>query len=124
MKPSLLHRQLLGKLGEDTAASYLTRQGYRIIQKNFKARYGEIDIICVKDDTLVFVEVKTRIGEEFGKPEEAVTPRKLREVVKTAHFFKLIHDELPESMRIDVIGIEFDDSDTPSYFNHIESVTL
>lgn len=124
MKPSLLHRQLLGKVGEDTAASYLTRQGYRIIQRNFKARYGEIDIICVKDDTLVFVEVKTRIGEEFGKPEEAVTPRKLREVVKTAQFFKLIHDELPESMRIDVIGIEFDDSDTPSYFNHIENVTL
>ena len=124
MKPSLLHRQSLGKLGELVAARYLTRQGYRLIERNFKARYGELDIICTKDDTLVFVEVKTRIGEEFGKPEESVTPRKLREVVKTAQYYKLLHEELPESMRIDVIGIQFDDSDTPSYFNHIQNVTM
>ena len=124
MKPSLLHRQSLCKLGELVAARYLTRQGYRLIERNFKARYGELDIICTKDDTLVFVEVKTRIGEEFGKPEESVTPRKLREVVKTAQYYKLLHEELPESMRIDVIGIQFDDSDTPSYFNHIQNVTM
>ena len=124
MKPPLPHRQSLGKLGEDTATGYLRREGYRILQRNFKARYGEIDIICVKDDTLVFVEVKTRIGEAFGKPEESVTPRKLHEVVKTAEFYKMQHTELPSSLRIDVIGIQFDDSDSPTYFNHILNVTM
>ncbi len=123
MKPPLLHRQSLGKLGEDTATDYLRKEGYRVLQRNFKARYGEIDIICVKDDILVFVEVKTRIGEAFGTPEEAVTSRKLAEVIKTAEYYKLVHKELPESMRIDVIGIQFDDTEIPSYFNHILNVT-
>lgn len=124
MKLPLVHSQSLGKLGEETATTYLVKQGYRIIQRNFKARYGELDIICVKDDTLVVVEVKTRIGEEFGKPEESVTPWKLREVVKTAQYYKLLHEELPESMRIDVIGIQFDDTEAPIYFNHIQNVTM
>ncbi len=124
MKPLPPHRQRLGKQGEDIAALYLRKKGFRIIDRNFKARYGELDIICTKDDTLVFVEVKTRVGEEFGKPEESVTPWKLREVVKTAQYYKLLHEKLPESMRIDVIGIEIDDSDTPTYFNHIQNVTL
>lgn len=124
MKLPLLHRQSLGKLGETVAAQFLRRHGYRIIQRNFKARYGEIDIICIKADTLVFVEVKTRIGESYGKPEHSIRPRKLREVIQTAQYYKLTHKELPEAMRIDVIGIEFDDSDTPTYFNHIQNVTL
>jgi putative endonuclease len=123
MKP-LLHRQSLGKLGEDTASLFLRKEGYKILQRNFKARYGEIDIICRKDDILVFVEVKTRIGEAFGKPEESVTSRKLREVIQTAHYYKAKYPQLPDAMRIDVIGIQFEDSDTPTYFNHIQNVTL
>jgi putative endonuclease len=118
-----LHRQKLGKTGESLASSYLQRQGYRIIQRNFKARYGEIDIICVKEETLVFVEVKTRIGHAFGTPEEAVTPKKLREVIKTAEYYKLAHDQLPDALRIDVIGIELSESEEIIYFNHIQSVT-
>jgi putative endonuclease len=114
---------LLGKKGEDLACEYLKRHGYRIIGRNFKFHYGELDIIAVKDDILVFIEVKTRIGKSFGLPEEAVTPRKLNEVVKTAQFFKSLHPELPESLRIDVVGIELDENDNLKYFNHIQSVT-
>jgi putative endonuclease len=120
----LLHRQQLGKLGEDTATSYLRREGYHILHRNFKARYGEIDIVCTKNNVLVFVEVKTRMGEAFGIPEEAVTPHKLREVIKTAEYYQAQFTNLPEAMRIDVIAIQFTDSDTPSYFNHIENVTM
>ena len=123
MKPPL-HRQLLGKIGEHLAANYLQKRGYRIIERNFKARYGELDLICVKDDILVFVEVKTRMGEAFGKPEESVTPRKLREVIKTAEYYKLSHSRLPDALRIDVIGIELDEDEKIVYFNHIENVTM
>lgn len=118
-----LHKKLLGNTGESIASTYLQRQGYRIISRNFKARYGEIDIICIHRSTLVFVEVKTRQGREFGLPEEAVTPKKLQEVVKTADFFVSTHHGLPESLRIDVIGIELDEQENVMYFNHIENVT-
>jgi putative endonuclease len=117
------HRQSLGKLGEQLAASYLQKHGYRIIERNFKARYGEIDIICTKDNTLIFVEVKTRIGEKFGKPEESVTARKLREIVKAVQYYKLTRDHLPEALRIDVMAIQLDDQNTVASFRHIQSVT-
>lgn len=120
-------RQLLGKKGEDFAAQYLARHGYRILERNFKKRYGELDIVALhktsRYNVLVFVEVKTRIGHEFGKPEESVTPRKLAEVVQTAQYYKMLHPELPISMRVDVIGIEFDWDETLVYFNHIQNVT-
>lgn len=115
----------LGKTGENLAADYLRRHGYRIIEKNFKKHYGELDLVCL-DPTgkiLVFVEVKTRIGREFGLPEEAVTPRKLAQVRHTAIFYKTLHPELPEALRIDVIGIELKVDETIKYFNHIENVT-
>jgi uncharacterized protein (TIGR00252 family) len=117
------HRQLLGKRGEDLAVSYLQKHGFRIIERNFKVRYGEIDIVSVVGDILVFVEVKTRIGEKFGKPEEAVTPRKLREVIQTAEYYKMCHDGLPDAMRIDVIGIELTPEGDIVSFNHIQSIT-
>ncbi len=118
------HKQSLGKAGERLAEAYLVKKGYRILERNFKKRYGELDIIALHDKTLVFVEVKTRIGKEFGLPEESVTPWKLREVKQTALFYKSIHPELPESMRIDVIGIELTFDETLKYFNHIQNVTL
>lgn len=114
---------MLGKKGEDLACEYLKRHGYRIIGRNFKFHYGELDIIAVKEETLVFIEVKTRVGRAFGLPEEAVTPRKLREVIKTAQFYKSLHQELPERLRIDVIGIELDFDNHLKYFNHLTSVT-
>lgn len=127
MKPQA-PRQKLGKLGEDLAARYLEKHGYRILERNFKKRYGELDIIALERNKetaeLVFVEVKTRIGRNFGLPEEAVTPWKLREVVKTSQFYKMLHPELPDNLRVDVIGIELDFDYTLKYFNHIKSVTL
>ena len=123
LNPTPTHKQLLGKKGEDLATTYLEQHGYQIIDRNFKARYGEIDIIAIKDAILIFIEVKTRVGRVFGLPEESVTPRKLNEVVGTARYYKLPHPELPDAMRIDVIGIELDFDETLKYFNHIPNVT-
>lgn len=118
-----LSNQRLGKLGEDIASSYLRKQGYTIIQRNYKARYGELDIIALHKGILIFIEVKTRIDAWFGTPEEAVTPKKLREVVKTAEYFKLLHTELPDEMRVDVIGIQLTGGNV-SYFKHTQNVTM
>lgn len=117
-------RQQLGKLGEDLAVTYLQKQGFKIIDRNFKKRYGELDIVALDGLTLVYIEVKTRIGHAFGLPEEAVTPRKLREVKHTTLYYKMLHPELPDSLRIDVIGIELDQDYNLVRFNHIPNVTL
>jgi putative endonuclease len=117
------HRPNLGKYGESLAAEYLEKHGYRIIEQNFKARYGEIDIISQKDRILVFIEVKTRIGKKYGLPEEAVTKRKIREVVITAEYYSLLHPNTPKSHRIDVIAIELFTDRTIKDLRHIENIT-
>lgn len=121
--PSAVHHVVVGRLGEDIAANYLRKKGYTILARNFKARYGELDIVAVHNKTLIFVEVKTRIGEAFGSPEEGVTPRKLAEVIQTAQFYKSTHEGLPDALRIDVIGIQLDANNMLTHLNHLQSVT-
>lgn len=97
----------LGKFGEDLATKYLQKQGYKIIERNFKKKYGEIDIVAQVDESLVFIEVKTRFTSKYGLPEEAITPWKLKSLVKSAEYYKRLHPELPDLLRIDFIGVEF-----------------
>lgn len=123
--PQALHKHNVGKLGEDIAASYLRKKGFKILTRNFKARYGEIDVIALDHDTLVFVEVKTRIGNQFGTPEEAVTPWKIREIIKAGQYYALRNPQLPTSLRIDVIAILLDpESRKPLSVTHVPNITL
>lgn len=112
-----------GILGEQMAAAFLQRKGYKLICRNFKARYGEIDIIATFKHILVFVEVKTRWGTPYGRPEEAVTPWKLKSVVKTAEYFKLLNPELPETMQIDVVAVQLTSDDRLLSIDHLPNVT-
>lgn len=94
-----------GKRGEEIAWQYLKSKGYRLIQKNFKSKLGEIDIIAGKDSTVYFIEVKTRWSTKYGMPEEAVTEGKLNKIKKTALYYSLTHPTLPKKLRILVISI-------------------
>lgn len=98
----------LGLLGEDLAVKFLKKNGYKIIERNFRSKLGEIDIVGIDKETLVFIEVKTRWSKKFGLPEEAITPWKIKSIIKTGQYFKLLHPELPDSLRIDVVLIELD----------------
>lgn len=117
----------LGKYGEDLAVEFLKKKKYKILERNFKKRYGEIDIVAIassqKVPTLVFVEVKTRTTFEFGDPLEAITPWKLRSVVKTAEFYKLCHSNLPELMRIDAVCIILNGKKAEK-IEHIENISF
>jgi len=100
-----LLKKLLGREGEDRAARFLTKQGYRILERNYSTRSGEIDLIALHDGAVVFVEVKTRTSDAFGAPELAVTPRKQQRMVKTALAYikyKKLH-QVP--CRFDVVAI-------------------
>lgn len=97
-----------GQLGESIAARYLTEQGFTIAHRNWRptsGMRGELDIIAKVDETVVFVEVKTRTSHQYGSPEEAVTPHKLRAIRKLAA--EWLHESKPqiENLRIDVIAV-------------------
>lgn len=100
-----LVRKMLGKAGEDRAARFLAKQGYKILERNYRVPSGEIDLIALHRGEVVFVEVKTRTSDAFGAPELAVTPRKQRQMVKAALGYikyKKLH-QVP--CRFDVVAI-------------------
>ncbi len=99
----------LGFSGENYAANLLTKLGYKIIERNFKVKFGEIDIIALKDEKLIFVEVKTRISKKFGLPEEAVTPYKIQKIARVGQLFSKMNPNLPKKLRIDVVSLLVED---------------
>ncbi len=98
-------RQLLGISGEATAARYLKKKNYKIIEKNYRNRLGEIDIIAEDKGVIVFVEVKTRSGLSFGNPKEALTQKKKRSISKVAMSWLKFHGKLNSRARFDVVSI-------------------
>jgi putative endonuclease len=112
-----------GNHGEDLAVEFLKKKGFKILERNFRIRGGEIDIVAQKAGSLVFIEVKTRSSSQFGSPFEAITPWKLRTLVKTAQFYKQKHPKLPELMRIDAIGVMIDNVRGTTEIEHIENIS-
>lgn len=113
----------VGKKGEDEAVKYLVKKGYKILDRNFRKRNGEIDIVATKGSILVFVEVKTRTTSQFGSPFEAITPWKLRTVIKTAEFYKISHKNLPDEMRMDAISVLLDGLLDVEEIEHLENIS-
>ncbi|MGE4318897.1 MAG: YraN family protein [Deferribacterales bacterium] len=96
----------IGQKGEKKAEKYLIQNGYKILEKNFRSRFGEIDIIAFKDGCTVFVEVKTRKNSAYGKGFEAVDARKQQKLIMTAQAFFQGREET--AARFDVISIDND----------------
>lgn len=94
-----------GLKGEALAISYLKKKGYKILEKNYRTKFGEIDIIASKDGVVVFIEVKTRSTDAFGAPEESVTRDKQERIKKIALYYLKDLKNLP-ALRFDVISIE------------------
>ena len=95
-----------GKEGENAAVKFLKKRGYRIIEKNYRNKSGEIDIIAEQDQVLVFIEVKSRADSEYGDPLEAVTPHKQRKIGQVARGFMTQHRIQNRDCRFDVVGIK------------------
>ncbi len=102
------HRQSLGRWGESLAADYLTRRGYRLLDRNARTAHGELDLVIQQPSpsVVIFVEVKARSSRTFGRPEESITPRKQAHLLAAAQAYLQSHPELDGDWRIDVIAIE------------------
>ena len=98
-------RQLLGRSGEDSAARYLKKNKYRILERNYRNRLGEIDIIAEDAGVIVFIEVKTRSGAGFGSPKEALTQKKQRNISMVALSWLKTHNKFGKHARFDVVSI-------------------
>ena len=101
-----MNRKEFGRLGEDTAADYLVKEGYTIAARNYRCRLGELDIVAKKGRETVFVEVKTRSSLDFGMPSEAVGRDKRRHLRNTAAQYMVSHDGGGDcTFRIDIIEV-------------------
>ncbi len=96
---------MLGQDYEDMACAYLKKNGFSIIERNYSAVTGEIDIIACEGKTLVFVEVKGRSAESSGSPLEAINKSKQRKIIKTALCFIKRENLRPDEIRFDALGI-------------------
>ncbi|MDP2789784.1 MAG: YraN family protein [bacterium] len=96
-----------GKRGEDFAASFLLKNGFRIVERNVRTPFGEIDLVCNDATTTVFVEVKYRASTAFGQPEEVVVGKKLMRMRHAAEWYVTQH-KLQGAYRLDVVGITGD----------------
>ncbi|MBI4028892.1 MAG: YraN family protein [Candidatus Blackburnbacteria bacterium] len=99
--------RVVGNRGEDQAVKFLQKQGYKVVARNFHNRTGEIDIVAIDHNVLVFVEVKTRYSYKYGLPEESVTPQKINSIIRTGQYFKLLNPQTPGLLRVDVVAIDY-----------------
>ena len=95
----------LGARGEQIAVAYLTDSGLHVLDRNWRCREGELDVVAREDDALVFCEVKTRRGTGYGHPVEAVTLAKSRRIRVLAQRWLAAHDEHARDVRFDVVGV-------------------
>lgn len=102
--PQDLHKKILGRKGEKAVAKYLKKQGYKILEKNYKTPFGEADLILLDGDETVFVEVKTRTGDAYGTPAEAVGKDKQRRYYQIASCYGLKQGQEPNA-RFDVAEV-------------------
>lgn len=134
-------KQVLAAWGENLAASYLENKGYRILQKNYRCPYGEIDLIARRDDPAklshpfdthdrppnssgpltVFVEVKTRSSTAYGFPELSVNEKKQAHLLACAQEYIRLNHDLEGEWRVDVIAILRSDQDRPAQIQHFEN---
>jgi len=112
----------IGRLGENIAKEYLEKKRYSIVDQNYKNKYAEIDLIAKDKDILVFVEVKTRIGEQFGLPEQALNRNKIYRLIRNSkvYMFKKYNNM---NYRIDAVCIVLDENRKPIRIDHYRNIT-
>lgn len=119
----------VGKIGEDFAKEYLQKQGYKIIEKNYRTKYAEIDLVAEKPEgflglgksKLVFIEVRTKVGEDFGSPEDTLNKAKLWKVLQNARTYSAFKN-WQGTARIDAVCIVLNQDFSVNRLTHHENI--
>ncbi len=116
-----MSKKSVGELGENIAGKFLEKKGYKILERNYRCKEGEIDIVAEHKESLVFVEVRTKTTSRFGTPEESVSPNKMRTITNSSFSYLNTHKAFSQNWRIDFIGIELAADGDVKRVNHIEN---
>jgi putative endonuclease len=115
------HNLIVGRLGENIAKNYLKKNGYEIIEQNYRTKYAEIDLIAKYKKLLVFIEVRTKIGENFGSPEDTLNKKKIDKFVKNC-FAYIYCKKQGQNYRIDAICIVINKAKGIEKINHYKDI--
>jgi len=121
-RPDLSSGLAVGRAGEAAAAKHLQSLGYRILNRNWTCPAGELDLVCAKDNTIVFVEVKSRLSNAAAEPEDNITPAKRRKLTALARAWLDTRGKPDFACRFDAVSVVFTDG-SPS-LNHIEEAFI
>lgn len=117
-----MHNQNVGLIGEKRAEEYYLKNGFTTFAKNFRTPFGEIDLICVKNNLTVFVEVKCRSSLSYGTPVEAIKYKKLNTLRRGIEYFQLLHPNTNYNYRLDVVSVLLTSSGEVKHFEVYENV--
>lgn len=113
--------RLSGAPGEEAALRFLLRKGYRLVERNVRSRWGEIDLVCRKGSTLVFIEVKSRRSLSAGHPLEALTPAKQARLRRATSIYMMRSEHPEASYQIDLVAILLDQEGRVQEITHLEN---
>lgn len=114
------YNKLIGTYGEDICSKELKNCGYKILEKNFRCRTGEIDIIAMKDNILSFIEIKSRFSTSYGNPCEAVTYFKMNKIIQTANYYIFKKNYFNINIRFDIMEVSLNYNDNTYKINFIK----
>lgn len=114
----------IGKFGQQLAAKFLFRRNYEIITENFYCQFGEIDIIAQKEKQLVFVEVKTRLSDKYGLPEEALTKSKYHKLYQSALKYLETNQINNDNFRLDCLAVEINLAAKKAQIRHHKNIII
>lgn len=118
-----MNKKDFGEKGEGIAKNYLIKSGYKIIEKNFRTNFGEIDLICEKDSSIIFIEVRTKRESDFLLPEESITKRKIKHIKLASLEYLSRLKKVYKEIKFEFIGILFK-NDNEYEINHIKDFIL
>ncbi|SHJ54047.1 putative endonuclease [Clostridium cavendishii DSM 21758] len=114
------YNKLIGSYGEDICSKTLKNLGYKILEKNFRCRMGEIDIIAIQGNILSFIEIKSRFSASYGNPCEAVTYFKIRKIINTANYYIFKEKFFNINVRFDIMEVILNYNDNTYKINFIK----
>lgn len=117
-------RVSLGDRGEMIAWEFLLKKGYKILEKNYRCKIGEADVIARKDGRLIFIEVKTRMSARYGPPEEAVHKTKQRKITQIAEWYRKEKKLLEDPVSFEVVAVDWSGGKEPRVKHICDAFTL
>ena len=116
-----MNSRLTGARAEDLAAGFIRRKGFRLIERNYRTRLGEIDIVAIDGYELVFVEVRSKTGPGYGTPAESLNAAKKRKLAMLAEVYRQQNPQSPENYRIDIVSVWLDSSGNNNGIDHLKN---